>query len=347
MAIRQTSTVSVDIGYSNLKLVQTTADGKILRFAVHKMPEGCVDDLNIFSEEALLTALKTARKNAKIPKGKKSTLVLSGSDIIIRHFLLPVLEEKQLYQNILHEIAGYLPVDPEKYYVDYKIEGVVEEDGIEMYNILVTTAHKKNIDKYRKIMKSSGFTVRVIDTVENSREKLLRYNHEKDPMFNMDGGVCFIDFGTKHTRINIYNNGYFYVSNVLKRAAQNITETISQYSGKDVLISETLKRETDFLNGEDSNKELKTAVTYEVDSMLFEINRVFDFFKNRTKSPINIIYISGGGALLPGLREYIEKHMNIPVRYASDLALAASDIDPNGFVFLFNAYAAVFREDVQ
>jgi type IV pilus assembly protein PilM len=349
MAIRQTSTVAVDIGNSNLKIVQTSADGKIIKFTVHKMPEGCVDDLNIFSEDALIKALKAARKNAKIPMGRKCALVLSGSDIIIRHFLLPILEEKQLYQNILHEISGYLPVDPEKYYVDYKIVGTVQEDGVEMYKVLVTTAHKRNIDKYKKIFRSAGFSLKIIDTGENAKEKLLRYSHEKNPLFNLEGGICIIDFGTKHTRINIYNNGYFYVSNMLKRSAQNLTETISQYSGKDVLISETVKRETDFLNSDNANKELKSAVTYEVDSMLFEITRVFDYFKNRTKTPVNVIYISGGGALLPGLREYIEKHMNIPVRFASDLALAASDIkmDVNGFAFLFNAYSAVFREEQQ
>ncbi len=96
MAIKQTSALSLDIGNSNLKIIQTSADGKIVRFAVHKMPEGCVDDLNIFSEDALARSLKNARKASKIPGGP-CCLVLSGSDIIIRHFTLPVLDEKQLY----------------------------------------------------------------------------------------------------------------------------------------------------------------------------------------------------------------------------------------------------------
>ncbi len=346
MAIRQTSTLAVDIGNSNLKLIQTSADGRIQKFAVHKMPEGCVDDLNISSEDALVRSLKTARKTSKMPGGS-CNLVLSGSDIIIRHFTLPVLEEKQLYQNILNEMSGYLPVDTDKYYLDYKIEGVVKEEGIDMYNLLVTTAHKRTIETYRRVLRSAGFNVKVIDTCENAKEKLLRFNHEKNPDFNIDGGICILDFGTKHTRINIYNNGYFYVSNIIKRSGQSITDVISQYSGKDVLVSEMIKREVNFLSGEHPNKELKSAVIYEVDSMLLEIGRVFDYFKTRTKNTLNTVYISGGGALMPGLKDYMEQHLVLPVKYASDLVKAASNItmDTGGLTFLINAYAAVFREE--
>jgi type IV pilus assembly protein PilM len=346
MSIKQTPALSVDIGNSNLKLIQTTVDGKIVRFAVHKMPEGCVDDLNISSEDALSRSLKTARKTSKMPGGN-CNLVLSGSDLIIRHFTLPVLDEKQLYQNIINEMSGYLPVDPEKYYVDYKIEGIVQEDGIEMYNLLVTTAHKRTIDTYRRVLRSAGLTVKIIDTCENAKEKLLRFIHEKNPDFNTNGGICLLDFGTKHTRINIYNNGYYYVSNIIKRSSQSITDVISQYSGKDVLVSEMLKRENDFLNGDHPNKELKSAVTYEVDSMLLEITRVFDYFKNRAKNNVNSVYISGGGALLPGLRDYMEQHLGIPVRFASDLVKAAANItmDTGGLTFLLNAYTATFREE--
>jgi Tfp pilus assembly PilM family ATPase len=81
--------------------------------------------------------------------------------------------------------------------------------------------------------------------------------------------------------------------------------------------------------------------------MLLEITRVFDYFKNRAKSSINSLYITGGGALLPGLRSYMETHLNLPVRFASDLVKAGSNmnIDTVGFTFLLNAYTATFRED--
>lgn len=348
MPIKQVATVSVDIGHSYLKMVQTSSSGQISKFVVHKMPDGCVDDLTISSEETLIASLKKAKKESKMPGGK-CFLVLSGSDIIARHFTLPKLSEEDLYQNVLHEMSGYLPVDPEKYYVDYKIAGTVVEEGIEMYKVLVTTASKRVINGYRKALKSAGFNAKIIDTGENASEKLLRYNKQISNDFPIEGGICILDFGTKYTRANLYNNGYYYVSNVLKRSSQSITEIIAKISGKDILTAENIKRKNDFLCGTHENEELSKAIKYEIDSLLFEVSRVFDYFRNRTKNTINTIYISGGGSLLLGLGEYLEKHIGIPVHYASELigkGTVKKNVDTTGFGILLNAYAATYREEI-
>ena len=347
MLIKQAPTVTIDIGHSYLKMIQTGNNGQINKFVVHKMPDGCVDDLMITSEETLIASLKKAKKESKMSKGN-CFLVLSGSDIIIRHFILPKLSDEDLYNNILHEISGYLPVDPEKYYVDFKIADTIVEDGVEMYKVLVTTATKRVINAYKKALKSAGFTPKIIDTSENACEKLLRYNHQVNKDFNIDGGICILDFGTKYTRANLYNDGSYYVSNVLKRSSQSITETISKVTKKDILTSETIKRKNDFLSGNQENEELSKAVKYEIDSLLFEISRVFDYFRNRTKSTINKIYISGGGSLLLGLREYLEKHIGVPVYYSSALISrdnVKKNVDTTGFGILLNAFAASYREE--
>lgn len=342
--IRQTATISIDIGHSNLKIVQTASDGRILRFVVHKMPEGCVEDVNILSEDALIHSLKTARHTAHLASGKCS-LALSGSDIIIRHFTLPVLPEDELYQNIVNEMSGYLPVDPDKYCTDYKIAGVVQEDGVDMYRVLVTTAHRRIVNGYKKVLRFAGLNVTVMDTCENAIEKLLRHRFGQSGGFNSDEGICVIDFGTVHTRVHLYYNGSFFVSNVIKRGGQSISEAISQTSGKDILMAETMKRENDFLSGTHKNTDLTSAVTYEVDSQLYEITRVFDYFKNRTKKLVTAVYIAGGGSLLPGLQDYMSIHLKLPVRFASELMAQQSNIDPRGLSLLLNAYAATFRED--
>lgn len=348
MPIKQVPAIAIDIGHSYLKIVQTGTNGQINKFVVHKLPEGCVDDLNISSEETLIESLKKAKKEARLPSNK-CILVLSGSDIIARHFTLPILAEEDLYQNILHEMSGYLPVDPEKYYVDYKIAETVEEDGVQMYKVLVTSASKRVINGYRKALKAAGFAPKIVDTSENSCEKLLRYNNQINPGFSIEGGVCFLDFGTKYTRANLYNNGLYYVSNELKRSSQSITEVIAKVAGKDILTSETLKRKNDYLSGMHENEEVSKAVKYEIDSLVFEVSRVFDYFRNRTKNTINKIYLSGGGSLLQGLQPYLEKHIGIPIEYASGLISRDSvkkNVDTTGFGILLNAYAATFREEL-
>jgi Tfp pilus assembly PilM family ATPase len=215
-----------------------------------------------------------------------------------------------------------------------------------MYRVLVTTAHRRIVASYKKVLRYAGFSVRVIDTCENAIEKLLRHRFGgQDGSFHSDEGICVVDFGTVHTRVHLYYGGNFFVSNVIKRAGQGISEAISQTSGRDILTAETMKRENDFLSGTHKNADLTAAVTYEVDSQLFELTRVFDYFKNRTKKPISAVYIAGGGSLLPGLPGYMSMHLKLPVHFASELMALPGNMDPKGFSFLLNAYAATFRED--
>lgn len=344
MPVKQTAAVSLDIGHSNLKIIQTASDGRIVKFVVHKMPEGCIDDLNVVYDDALIKSLKGAKKIAH-QSGGRCTLVISGSDIITRHFTLPVLPEEELYQNILNEMSGYLPVSPEKYNIDYKIAELVKEEGIDMYKVLVCTANKRMVIKFKKVLSMAGLNLSIIDTCENAREKLLKYNHAYSKDFSIEDGICILDFGSKSTRASVYHNGNYYVSNIIKRSGQTITEAVAKSTGKDIIAAEILKREVNLLTKSNTDTELKSAVVYEVDSLLLEINRVFDYYRNRSKAPVKRIYISGGGALLPGLKEYMEEYFSIPVHPAEDLFLSGKTSGP-GLSFLLNAYAATLREEL-
>ena len=76
---------------------------------------------------------------------------------------------------------------------------------------------------------------------------------------------------------------------------------VARNSGKDILSSETMKREVDFLNQPHPNAELEVGGHHEIDSLLYEIARLFDYYRNRAKSTVHTVFLSGGGALMPGL----------------------------------------------
>ena len=143
----------------------------------------------------------------------------------------------------------------------------------------------------------------------------------------------------------MYHNGSFYVSNILKRSGQTITEAIAKSTGKDILAAEAIKRELNVLTKKHPNAELQAAVTNEVDAMINEITRVLDYYYTRSKSPVTGIYLSGGGALLQGFDAYMQEHMRIPVRHAADLFVMDKASENRGLSFLLNAYAATLRED--
>ncbi len=343
MSITHTAALAVDVGHSYLKIVQTSANGNIEKYSICKMPEGCIDGLTIVYEDALVQLLKKVRKTDRF-NGAKCTLVVSGSDIITRQYIIPMLSDELMYQNIMHEIGGYLPSEPEKYYVDYKIAGITEQEGVKMYRVLVSSVQKRIIDRYIKAFKSSGLTINIVDTCENACEKLLSLKRQNDSRFPLDNGICFLDIGNKHTHVSLYDNGTFFASHLLKRSGQNIIEAISKAIGSEAAANELVNQKENYLNALQKSDALKDAVAYELNALLFEVSRVLDFYRNKTKRPVGCIYTLGGGALLPGIDEYIEKNLGIHVHSAAGFI---ASVEASKTPLLLNAYAATLRENTK
>ena len=94
--------------------------------------------------------------------------------MIIRHVNLPKLPEKQLHQNVFLEMGSYLPVDSEKYTMDYKIVEEFVQDGNPMYRIMVATVNKNIIERFSYALRKAGFALKFLDANENVQEKFLR-----------------------------------------------------------------------------------------------------------------------------------------------------------------------------
>lgn len=347
MAIIQLGTISVDIGSSYLKIVQTSSNGKILKYAVERLPEGSITDMSVQAEDSVATAIKKARKDSKIPRGK-CILTMTGKEVIIRHLTLPKLPNDQLRQNVLFEIAGYLPVDAEKYSIDYKIIGTIKEDENELYNVMVTAIHKKTLTQIMDILKAAGLKTYIVDTSENAREKLIQKNIELNSSFDSKDGVAIIDFGGHTTNVTIFHNGRFYANNSINKGSDEITNIIAKGLETDIITAEAIKKNTDFFFSKVENVELKETVLNIIDSMIYDISRVIYYYKTKMKNDgIQRIYISGGAALTNKLSEYLEKHLNLPVYKVAKLIepLFSENITlPEDLPYILDAYCATLRE---
>lgn len=348
MAIQQLAAVAVDIGSSYIKLVHTNKRGKILNCAVEKLPEGCIKGLEIQAEQPIIKTLKKARKKNNIPAGR-CILVLSGNEVITRHFKLPKLPEDQLYKNIVYEMSAYLPVDAERYSIDYKIVGTVNDGKSEMYNVMVTTVDKRILARFNRIMKSAGLPPKIIDNTENSKEKLILLNRQQKSRPSLDDGICIIDFGSNLTKINIFHKGRFCVGNTLRRGGDTITNIITNSIGVDILTAESLKANTDFFFSKIEKNDIRIAITKEVDTIISEISRVLNYYRTKVNSDgIKSIYIVGGSSMLKRLPEYIGNQLDIKILKSHELIQDYRQLHPKiseNFPYILSAYAATLREE--
>ena len=310
MPLKQQNIVSINPGIKNLKMVQGNGKGQIVRAALYDMPAGVINQMKVESPELLASTIKMAAKEARFKPGK-CILCLSGSGIIIRHLVFPYMNDAQLYHNVLNEISGYLPVDPDKFSIDYQIQEIVEAEESTRIKVMVVAIQKEILQTYMSALKLAGYKVTTIDIAENAREKLIRSATLKGK--SVDAHYCVIDFGASSTSISAYFEGRFFVNKIVSTGGDRLAEIISQNRDVDMLAAESMKTEGDYLY-DVSDPESQIAITTLVDQWIFEATRVIDYFRSRNnQAEIQRIYLCGGGSRMKGLKKYFEEHLEVPV----------------------------------
>ncbi|MGI6168745.1 MAG: pilus assembly protein PilM [Christensenellales bacterium] len=316
MAFAKGGIIGVDIGSSSVKLVESLEPGKIARAGYATVPENTLSNGKLNNPGALVAAFKDAQKSSGIKRGKCS-LTISGPEIILRNSVLPYMEKDQLYQNVIADISTYLPINTKKYYFDYRIQDMIEEEGNKKVKVMVAAAPRDLVDAYNYCLASVGLKVTTVDVIENSWEKLVRYLSSK----NLTSGDYYgvISFGHSHTIVSVYGNGTFFVNKVVEQGGQALLSSLMQNMHVNSLAEarELLKND---IFSEAAGEPVRNAVTAHFNYLLSEASRVFDFFRYRNdQAALQALYVCGGYSTIPGLTQAVENMVHIPVHLFSDL----------------------------
>ena len=297
--------------------------------------------MQISTPEVLTKTIKSAKRTGGI-QGSKCILCLGGTDVIIRHLLLPVMNDAQIYENVISEISAYLPVDTENYSIDYSIQEEASDEASSQLKVMVVAIPKTPLKMYMDCFKKAGMQVAAIDISENSQEKLIRHllQLKGEPAYNF--GV--IDMGSETTNITTYLNGRFFVNKVAGIGGNILTDDLADVLSVDALTAEAAKRKENYFL---SLSPAQAVVMSYADQIIFEANRVFDYFTNRNNHEIlEKVFICGGGASLPGLSDHLQRYLDIEIESLEDLMspiFSTSPVLPNHAVYAA-AVGATFRE---
>ncbi len=340
MALKNRNIIGADIGAATIQLVNTNGRGKVTKAVSFDLPDGVVSQMRISTPELLTKSIKSAKQTGRI-SGNKCILSLGGTDVIIRHLMLPMMNDAQIYQNVISEISAYLPVDTQNYSIDYSIQEEAADSPTQI-KVMVVAIPKAPLQMYIDCFKKAGIKVVAIDISENSQEKMVRYLLQTQG----DSGTSFgiIDLGSETANITTYLNGHFFVNKVAQISGNILTSDLADALGVDILAAEAAKRQENYFA---SYSPAQKAILDYADQIVFESNRVFDYFASRNnRKPLDKVFICGGGALLPGLDEYLEKNLDIEVESLEKLMaplFLSQPVLPNHSIYSA-AVGATFRE---
>ncbi|MBZ4665934.1 pilus assembly protein PilM [Mahella sp.] len=303
--------VAVDMGASSAKAVMGRATANAVAvdgYARIPLPADYKSFDAIKDKDAVVRAMKPALADAGI-KGGKCILSISTSDIIARPMVLPDMPEQSLRENIMYELNQYVPVDTERYAVDYKAVRETEGEGsAERMYIIAAAISRTLLQDAADVVRRLGLSVYAIDLDFNALARFFAFIDRADGAAGSDAMV--LDIGHEFTQVIIYNADKIYINRIINHGSYDV----------DILIASALDSDPDDVSNRkynpspDNRHEVYDAIINVFEDVAAEAIRIMDYFNARYRGhTIERVYLSGGGAYISGICEYMGQALGMPV----------------------------------
>lgn len=308
--------LSIDLGSHSIKAVE----GKIQKNVINvnklievETPEGTVIDGRIIDEDTIIKTLAKLIRENNI-RARDVIFTTNSSSIINRDILVPSVAVEEMDTVVRYEIQQYLPINLDDYVIQFVfLDEIVDDTGMKL-KVNVTAFPERMALSYYNIINSLGLNPYVLDVTYNSINKIANYGDYTLNNGQVIGGtVAFIDMGATSIDVSILKNGKLDFTRMLKIGGDNIDYALSEKMNISIKSIELIKmKEIDLLETYKGDVQTLT-VQGVVDEVLDELERVIQFYKNKSNSSIDILYIFGGMSNIKNLESYLNKRLNIRV----------------------------------
>ncbi|HHV30230.1 pilus assembly protein PilM [Acetivibrio mesophilus] len=327
----KTNLLSIDIGFRNIKIVEVELSRNneifIKNFGIASTPKGSIKNGAIKDVKSVTNEIKKVMENINV-KAKSAKIVMSGTNIISRVFVIEKIPGEDMNHLVRTTISQSMPIDLDAHQIDYKVLQEFREDGIDKIKVFVTAVLKSIIQSYIDILIELGLKPVSVDIPANSAAKFFNREimvSEDETWFKKkrysklsQNTFAVVDFGSETTIVNILKDKVLEFNKVILRGSSNLDEAIAASTGKNIEEAERLKKIQGFdlpdINVGDEQEKIHSSIKSVIDEIVRQMFQCFEFYEKRCYGEkVGKIYIIGGGALLKGLREYLEEVFQVPI----------------------------------
>ncbi|HMQ11789.1 MAG TPA: type IV pilus assembly protein PilM [Oligoflexia bacterium] len=317
---RSNELVGVDLGSSSIKLValEKVADNQyhLKHFRMLPLPKDTIIEGAIMDSAMVIDTISKLYELENI-KEKNVATSISGNSVIVKKLVLPQMSIDELEQSIQWDADQYIPFDVSEVNLDVKIlKEAGEGAGFDEMEILLAAAKKEVIADYVSVFEGASLKPVVIDLDVLAVGNMFEVNY---PEF-LDRTVLVANIGASMTNINIVGQGSSKFTRDVPLGGVNYTSDIQKQlqvsfeEAEDLKIGGKINMENSESIGNLSESNEVGAILHAVsESIAVEIQRSIDFFASQAMSEdVSAIFLTGGGAKSPGLKDSIMQNTELP-----------------------------------
>jgi type IV pilus assembly protein PilM len=299
--------VGVDIGSHAVKvchLKRTDRGYFVVNLGSALIPEGAVDDGTLNDPESVGTIIADLFKNLKI-RSKKIGISISGYSVIVKKVNLAVMEEEQLEEHIMHEAEQYIPFDIDDVYLDFQDLKTSTGDN-DRTDVMLVAAKKEIVDDYLDMLEELKLKPVIVDVDGFALENTYEHNFPKNE------NVALVDIGASKMNINILSEGVSVVARDIVVGSRQLTDQIQRAFDIEFEEAEALKLGE--IPAGDKQEEIEDIFSSTCTQWVLEIKKAIDLYhSNHQEKPLTKLVLSGGGAKVAGLIDFLKSETSLPV----------------------------------
>ena len=275
-------TIGIDVSGSSIKAVEivySRMGAEVASFFSEKLK-----DEEVSAEFANVLRSKVAR-------GARVVSAIPAGQVILRSAVVPFRDEKKIRQIVRFEAERYLPFPAEEAVVDFYVVGPEKQGGC---RIMLVTVRRAFLEKHMSFLKGLDAEPRVVDVDSIALLNLL--GDER-------GTVAIVDLGAKVSSVSIISRGVPFYLRTIPVSGDSFTKALAE--GEGISWEEAEERK---INGEIGSRALGEAMDSIVNELKYTIGA---FSLQEPDAGIEKILLSGGGAKLGNLSEFLKERLGI------------------------------------
>jgi len=305
----------LDIADTSIEIISlkgTLEKPKLLAMGRATLEPGIIENGKILKKEKLIKILSNLISSPQFGKIKKRGCIFSlpESKAFVHFFEISKGQKKEeKIQKIKSEVSQTFPYPLEELYYDFMIYPENE--------VLLVAASKNIVKDYLEVFKICQIKPVALEIESESLARALIEKKEEI--------ILIADIGARTTNFGLFDGGQLKLSVSIPIAGNKFTQAISEKLKIPLSEAENLKVKNG-LNPEAKEGRVFLILQQELRDIIEEIEKIGQYFRQKTGQKIEKIILAGGSAQLPYLPEYLTDNLGKKVEIGDPWAKINIDI---------------------
>ena len=312
--------MGLDIGSHYLKLVELSEqpDGiAISKCQIEELPHEAIVDKQIMDRDIVAEKIRDLLRDGRI-KNKEVTISVAGRGVIIKKIITDRMNSVELADAIEWEARQHIPYDISEVSLDYQtLESEIERDHTD---VLLVAAKNDLVYSGSDLVRMAGLIPQGINFDAFAVQNALYQNN----YIPEEGTIAILHVGFNSTNATIISDGVFEANRDIAIAGKIYLESLVRRLGVSVKEGFQLlsKGAPDGPIADVLEEVIRSTTQKLVESMERALPQYWSMESDRAVSGV---VLCGGGALFPGMKEYLMERMALPVEIADPLKELSHD----------------------